>query len=124
LFWMTPLALCVLFYLRIPDRRMNATANAYLFGVVLIYVQTNMNPFLNNPIGLSFVLVALFSLRTLSRAGNESPPRERSLQPSARTELSSIFNQRDRHADQGSEDEAEANHQGLARPGGSISVGR
>jgi hypothetical protein len=71
IFWLLPFVLCLIFYLRIPDRRMNPTANAYLFGVVLVYVQTNMNPFLNNPIGLSFVLVALFSLRTLARIGNE-----------------------------------------------------
>jgi hypothetical protein len=34
--------------------------------VILVYVQTLTNPYLNNPIGLSFVMVAIFSLKTLS----------------------------------------------------------
>lgn len=73
LFWMVPFFLSAFYYSKIPDRRSNATANAYLFGVVLVYVQTAMNPFLNNPIGLSFVLVALFSLRVLARVSNAPP---------------------------------------------------
>jgi hypothetical protein len=68
-FWMLPLCLCVYYYLKLPDRRSNSLANAYLFGTVLVYVQTLTNPFLNNPIGLSFVMLALFSLRILSRRG-------------------------------------------------------
>ena len=66
-FWMLPLFLCVYYYLKIANRRSNSLANAYLFGTVLVYVQTLTNPFLNNPIGLSFVMLALFSLRILSR---------------------------------------------------------
>jgi hypothetical protein len=67
LFWLLPLSLCIYYYTRISNRRSNALANAYLFGTVLVYVQTNTNPFLNNPIGLSFVMLAVFSLRRLSR---------------------------------------------------------
>jgi hypothetical protein len=67
LFWITPLALCVYYYMKIPDWRTNKLANAYLFGTVLIYVQSTTNPFLNNPIGLGFVMLAIFSLRVLSR---------------------------------------------------------
>jgi hypothetical protein len=69
-FWMLPLSLCVYYYLKIADRRSNPLANAFLFGTVLVYVQTITNPFLNNPIGLSFVMLALFSLRILSRRGS------------------------------------------------------
>jgi hypothetical protein len=68
-FWLTPLVLCIHYYLKIPDRAGNPLASAFLFGTVLVYVQTNTNPYLNNPIGLSFVILALFSLRTLSRCG-------------------------------------------------------
>ena len=66
-FWSTPLFLCAYFYLKIPNRRYHRSANAFFFGTVLVYVETLTNPFLNNPIGLSFVLVAIFSLRTLSK---------------------------------------------------------
>jgi hypothetical protein len=69
LFWLLPLSLCVYYYSKIPNRGSNPLANAYLFGTILVYVQTTANPFLNNPIGLSFVMLALFSLRTLSRRG-------------------------------------------------------
>jgi hypothetical protein len=69
LFWLLPLFLCAYYYSKILHRRSNPVANAYLFGTILVYVQTTANPFLNNPIGLSFVMLALFSLRTLSRRG-------------------------------------------------------
>jgi hypothetical protein len=68
LFWMLPLGLCAYYYTRIPDWRTNALANAYMFGTVLVYVQSLTNPFLNNPIGLGFVMLAIFSLRTLARS--------------------------------------------------------
>jgi hypothetical protein len=67
LFWMLPMALCIYYYSKIPDRRTNSLANAYFFGTVLVYLQTMVNPYVNNPIGLSFVLLAIFSLRRLSR---------------------------------------------------------
>lgn len=73
-FWLAPLALCLHYYLRIdrgsPHFRM---ACAYFFSTVLLYVQTLTNPYLNNPIGLSFVLVAIFSLRTLARSSPRVP---------------------------------------------------
>ena len=67
LFWMIPLSLCVYYYTKIPNSRSNPLANAYLFGTVVVYVQTSTNPLLNNPIGLSFVMLSIFSLRILSR---------------------------------------------------------
>jgi type IV secretory pathway TrbD component len=75
LFWLLPLILCLSYFLKInrhsPQFRL---ACAYFFSTVLIYVQTMSNPYLNNPIGLSFVLVAIFSLRTLARADPEFIP--------------------------------------------------
>ena len=38
------------------------TALLLYIGVIVIYLQTNFNPFLNCPIGLSFVLMSYFSL--------------------------------------------------------------
>jgi hypothetical protein len=65
-FWLIPFALCLLYFLRIPGRRSNGLACAYFFGIVLVYIETATNPYLNNPIGLSYAMAALFSLRTLS----------------------------------------------------------
>jgi hypothetical protein len=67
IFWMIPLSLCIYYYTKISDSRSNPLANAYLFGTVVVYVQTGTNPLLNNPIGLSFVMLSIFSLRMLSR---------------------------------------------------------
>lgn len=67
IFWVIPLVLCIYYYSKIPDRRTNPPANAYFFGTILVYLQTMINPYVNNPIGLSFVLLAMFSLRVLSR---------------------------------------------------------
>jgi hypothetical protein len=66
-FWITPFILA-LHYFRNVERHSPHfyLACAYFFGVLLIYVQTGSNPYLTNPIGLSFVMVAIFSLRTLS----------------------------------------------------------
>lgn len=66
-FWLAPLALCTRYFLAIA--RSAATyrlACGFYFGVVVVYIETMSNPFLNNPIGLSFVMIALFSLRTIA----------------------------------------------------------
>ena len=73
LFWLSPLVLCLAYYSRIDRRdRRHRLASAFAFATVLVYVQTLSNPYLNNPIGLSFVLVALFSLRTLARSSRDA----------------------------------------------------
>ena len=69
IFWLVPLVLCSYFFIRIPRRGANRLACAYYFGTVLIYIQTSTNPYLNNPIGLSFVMIALSALQTLAREG-------------------------------------------------------
>lgn len=66
-FWILPLVLCSYYFAHVPRGAEHPLACAFFFGVVLIYVQTITNPYLTNPIGLSFVMVALFSLRTLAR---------------------------------------------------------
>jgi hypothetical protein len=80
LFWAMPLVVSMVYFGRIRRRDPHfRLACAYFFSIVLIYVQTMTNPYLNNPIGLSFVLVALFSLRTISRGmpALEPPPERR-----------------------------------------------
>jgi hypothetical protein len=46
---------------------------AFYFSVVLVYIQMLTNPYLTNPIGLSFVMMAIFSLRQLERQNSRSP---------------------------------------------------
>lgn len=78
IFWLAPLAICQGAFARIRRRsRSQPLATAYMFGVIFVYVQTATNPYLNNPIGLSFVLIAMFALRRLAReerAARPNPP--------------------------------------------------
>lgn len=66
-FWLAPLMVCFVLFRRIPrwaaEFRLGC---ALLFSAVLIYVQSAMNPYLNNPIGLTMVMIAVFGLRELS----------------------------------------------------------
>lgn len=83
-FWMLPLALSWYYFSSMkrnsPQYRL---AMAFFFGVILVYVQTATNPYLNNPIGLSFVIMAVFSLRKLSEGGAQAPVDTVRLQPLA-----------------------------------------
>jgi len=66
-FWLAPLLACIVLFSRIPRRAAEFRLGcALLFSAVLIYVQSAMNPYLNNPIGLMMVMLALFGLRELS----------------------------------------------------------
>lgn len=65
LFWFVPLLVCSFYYYKIRSTVKSKVAAAYYFGVVLIYLQTATNPYLNNPIGLSYVIISIFTLRTL-----------------------------------------------------------
>jgi hypothetical protein len=68
-FWLMPLVLCMSYFAAIPNGRENRLASAFLCGTILVYAQTLTNPYLNNPIGLSFVLISVFSLRTIAKGG-------------------------------------------------------
>jgi hypothetical protein len=68
LFWLMPLVLCAFAFKQIPaDSKNYSLGCAYFFSVILIYIQTAVNPYLTNPIGLSFVIIAVFTLRKLAR---------------------------------------------------------
>jgi hypothetical protein len=68
IFWTAPFFICANYFVRIkrcaPQYRV---ACSYMFATLLLYIQTLTNPYLNNPIGLSFVLISMFSLRTLAK---------------------------------------------------------
>lgn len=86
IFWFLPLFLSLRYYLRVPKHSEHyRLACAFFYGIVLVYVQTMTNPYLNNPIGLSFVLIALFSLRTLSKHQPAAIPQCEKLVPAMPT---------------------------------------
>ncbi|HEU4460726.1 MAG TPA: hypothetical protein VFR90_16520 [Methylibium sp.] len=75
-FWFAPVLLGLYYYSKVRRKDKNfPLATAFMFSTFLVYIQTATNPYLNNPIGLSFVLIAVFALRTL--ALNTLPPIKR-----------------------------------------------
>ncbi|NDP63259.1 hypothetical protein [Polaromonas sp.] len=79
MFWLFPLITAFIYYHRIDKNDLNYNlGSAFFYSILLVYIQTGSNPFLNNPIGLSFVLISLFSLRTLA---NFSDSREMTGKP-------------------------------------------
>ncbi len=74
-FWLAPLAAATLQFIRIARDSVDyRLACGFYFSIVYIYIQTATNPFLNNPIGLSFVMIGLFALGTLARHGQVRRP--------------------------------------------------
>jgi hypothetical protein len=68
MFWISPLIVCYEAFKRIPVYSAKFTLGcAFFCSVVLIYIQSMANPYITNPIGLSFVMIATFSLRRLAR---------------------------------------------------------
>lgn len=90
--WLTPLLACVVLFTRISrwaaEFRLGC---ALLFSAVLIYVQSAMNPYLNNPIGLMMIMIALFGLRELSarqrRMAGSAPHERPEMRPRPRDDL-------------------------------------
>ena len=67
LFWMMPLVIAVNYFRKIPYADESyRLAVAFFCGLIMLYVLTNTNPFINNSIGLIFAICAIFSLRRLS----------------------------------------------------------
>ena len=68
-FWLSPVVISFYYYRRIrrhsPFRKF---ASAFFYGMVILSIQTAFNPFLNNSIGISYALLAIFSLRRLDRS--------------------------------------------------------
>jgi O-antigen ligase len=92
LFWLLPLVLCLTYFARISRHSPHfMLACAYLFSTIAIYTQTMSNPYLNNPIGLSFVLVAVFSLRTLSKIKHASGNSRHVLESAVQTDERAVL---------------------------------
>lgn len=75
IFMMAPLVICARYHAQVPrTNEYRPLADAYFFGVVMLYIVTAINPFVNNSIGLIFLFCALFCLRRLSRLVAAPPP--------------------------------------------------
>lgn len=62
-----PLFLCLYYFRKMPSESEDrGIASAFFFGAVMLYIVTAINPFINNSIGITYLLVAVFSLRRMS----------------------------------------------------------
>ena len=65
MFWLALLVIIVYNYIRIRSHKFKRIALGFLLSSLFIYIQTQTNPFLNNPIGMSFLLISFISLKVL-----------------------------------------------------------
>jgi hypothetical protein len=67
-FWLSPVIISFHYYRKIRRHSpFHKIASAFFYGMVMLSMQTAFNPFLNNSIGISYALLAVFSLRRLGR---------------------------------------------------------
>jgi hypothetical protein len=75
LFWLLPLFLTARFFFTIPRiSEYHKLASAFFFGMIMLYVLTFTNPFINNSIGMTYALCAVFALRRLSLSAANTDP--------------------------------------------------
>lgn len=73
-FWIVLLG-CIVRYYRLAVRRHNQRiALPFVLSAFFIYGQSISNPFMNNPIGMSFLLISLVTLRVLSTSDQREAP--------------------------------------------------
>jgi len=65
MFWFVFLGIIVHRYAKIRSYPYKKIAVAFLLSSIFIYIQSQTNPFLNNPIGMSFLLISVISLKVL-----------------------------------------------------------
>jgi hypothetical protein len=65
MFWVVLLAIIVHRYAKIRSYPYKRIALGFLLSSIFIYIQSQTNPFLNNPIGMSFLLISVISLKVL-----------------------------------------------------------
>lgn len=67
-FWLSPFFISLRYFKRLKfGDRWYPLASAFFYGVVMLYIVTLFNPFVNNSIGLIYVNCAIFALRRLGR---------------------------------------------------------
>jgi len=65
MFWVIFLGIIVYNYTKIRSYEYKKIALGFLLSSLFIYIQSQTNPFLNNPIGMSFLLISVISLKVL-----------------------------------------------------------
>jgi hypothetical protein len=72
-FMFLPLMMAARYFAQIPfDSDVRKPASAFFFGIVMLYIVTAFNPFVNNSIGLTYLLCALFALRRMREMAREA----------------------------------------------------
>lgn len=72
-FWLSPILISYFYFRKIPQQSsFHKLGIAFFFGMLMLYIQTIINPFLNNSIGISYSILSIFSLRLLSRKPAEN----------------------------------------------------
>ena len=66
IFWIVLLGYTYQLYLKISNSSYRRIALPYLLSVIFVYLQSLTNPFLNNPIGLSMILMSIVVFNKLS----------------------------------------------------------
>jgi hypothetical protein len=65
LFWLGLFFLILYYYFKIKRFYYDYIINSFLLGTLFVYIQTFTNPFLNNPIGMTFIILTLLVFRTI-----------------------------------------------------------
>jgi len=65
MFWVVFLAIIVQRYTKIRSYPYKKIGLGFLLSSIFIYIQSQTNPFVNNPIGMSFLLISVISLKVL-----------------------------------------------------------
>jgi hypothetical protein len=66
LFFLAPLFIAIRFLKEALNNRQNAEdAWSFFYGIVFLYIVTATNPFINNSIGIIYLLIALFCIRII-----------------------------------------------------------
>jgi O-antigen ligase len=67
LFWLSLITCIIYYYCQIKIGVTRRIALPFLLGSIFLYLESVTNPFINNPIGMSFLLISLVSIRCLSK---------------------------------------------------------
>lgn len=77
-FLTSPFLIGLYFYSKVGfGHEYHALASAFFYGIVMLFILTAINPFINNSIGISYALVAIFSLRRISLSPPEASKKAR-----------------------------------------------
>lgn len=64
-FWSVLFGFILFYYVKIRSTFSHYEVDAFFIGTLFVYIQTFTNPFLNNPIGMTFVILTLLIFKTL-----------------------------------------------------------